>query len=87
MYLTNTNDDLLSLLSQVAAETDLEKLGQLQVDIATNIRNNHYGVPMVVLDEQYGVNPDKITQWDLSKFVYDPNYRDIAVQGRAYPGE
>ncbi|TAK34171.1 MAG: ABC transporter substrate-binding protein [Chloroflexota bacterium] len=76
-----------ALIGGLRAETDMEKAGQEQVQIAKYIRDNHFNVPLFETSDIYGTNPQKVTQWELSKFDHNPNYLDIMVRGRAYPAK
>ncbi|TAK29796.1 MAG: ABC transporter substrate-binding protein [Chloroflexota bacterium] len=73
------------ILNKLGSEAELEKISQLQYDTAKYVHDNSLIVPLFETDELYGVNPKKITQWDMGKNQQDPNFRDIMVQGRAYP--
>ncbi|TAK34158.1 MAG: ABC transporter substrate-binding protein [Chloroflexota bacterium] len=87
LYILANPPQLEGLIDKAAAETDMDKAGQFQAETARFIRDNHFVVPLFALDDVQAANPQKVTQWDMGKFVYDPNYRDITVRGRAYPAK
>ncbi|TAK29802.1 MAG: ABC transporter substrate-binding protein [Chloroflexota bacterium] len=86
-YYLATTPQLDALIDKAAAEPDMAKVGQEQFDVAKYMRDNHFLVPIAEANVVFAANPQKVTQWDLGKFQYNPNYRDIMVQGRAYPAK
>ncbi|TAK34155.1 MAG: ABC transporter substrate-binding protein [Chloroflexota bacterium] len=87
LFTLATTPDLTALLDKLQGELDMDKVGQLQNQSARYIRDNHFAVPLFELDELQSADPKKVPQWDMGKFVQDPNYRDIMVRGRAYPAQ